>query len=870
MLFFSMRLLFVLLASLVFAHAANDTWYEQDLGTYMGKPFVGMENLPVVDSDNPPDPKPIPRSFLDDEHMHLVSRDLNVGKYGLKSAYLWLMMVLTPDRKSWDLSKTTAWFGYHGEEPPEWLWSSKCVWYNGKLVIYGSYDKGTFLYHSCAPTEPNAVIWMTKDGYAIRSNKPPTIGNVEGREGTKIAWTDKDLFSKCGDPYCYSGKKQGPNGACCSTQEDCINGCRGDGICAVCDSKFYAWGEQNIPYGGCCGKDTDCIGKCVNQRCTDPNCTRTPNLRDGYLGQCCSTDVDCQDKCSKQTCTDASKCTRPKGLLDGNFGDCCSANADCTIASTCDMATYKCLASPTYCTGRKLGLRDGKDGDCCKKDTDCISGSCPGGKCIGPIASDGPCFSGMQGTNLGKALDGYCCSTPGDCVNSCFNGICIPKRSGSCTSGSEFSTGGESPSGYCCLDAANSCEGDCINGICGQPKELMCSTCIRGHEGDGNKNLFPAFCCSGTSDCLGSCSDGQCGTIPAGTCSRPTKTTSTKPTQTGKPDSKNIDIKDIVVGVCTVGCGPGALVPIAIGSWIISIGGGLVGLIGGIVDDDKTTTTTTQSKTRTSSTSTNTLTSSATSSITKITIPPVLGSTTSGVASASIISMSVSAISISATESIMTKSPIIVPTSISSVSIPSSMSSISVTNTRTSISSSTSVTSISYSTSVTSISSSTSATDTSISTSSTGISVSVTKSSTGTLPTATVIGKTCKKGYFGKALKNAPDGYCCSATADCIGTCVYVPGDSYMCKDDTPIGTPTGTFVPYTSTGIPSASIGTPTGTSVDTQPTPTCLPGWCGKGTGKGPTGACCSDQWDCDDTCNANGKCGLSDETWTKKLLC
>lgn len=853
-----MRLLFVLLASLIFAYAANDTLYE-DLGTYMGKPFVGAENLQVLGSENPPDPEPIPRSFLDDEHMHLVSRDLNVGKYGLKSVNLWMMMVLTPDGKAWDLGKTTAWFEYHdGNKWSGVLWGAKCVWYTRKLAIYGSYDKGLFFYHSCAPTEPNAPLWMVKDGYTIRNNKRPTIGNVEGRDGTRITWTENELSSKCGDPYCYTRKNKGPNGACCSVQEDCINGCRGDGVCAVCDSKFFAWGEENIPYGGCCGKDSDCAGKCINQRCTDPKCTRTPNLHDGYLGQCCSTDVDCQGKCSKQTCTDASKCTRPKGLQDGNFGDCCSANADCTTASTCDMAIYKCLVSPTYCTGRKLGLGDGKDGDCCKKGTDCISNSCPGGKCIGPIASDGPCLSGMQGTNLAKALDGYCCSAPGDCVNLCFNGICIPKRSGSCTGGSEFSTGGESPAGYCCLNAADSCEGDCINGICGQPKELICSTCIRGHEGDNNKNLFPAFCCSSTSDCLGGCSDGQCGAIPAESCPRPTKTTSTKPTQTGKPDSKNIDIKDIVVGTCTVGCGPGALVPIAIGSWIISVGGGLAGLIGGIVDDDKTTTTTTQRATRTFSMTINTSTDAGTttSSSTKITNLPIPEGTTSGATVTSgTTSMPVSAVI----------TPVATSTSSVSISSVSSTSTTSMSVTATSVLSSTS------STNVLSTRTSTLSTETStLSTTSTNVLSSTFTLSTATkstsitgLPTATVIGKTCKKGYYGKALKNGPDGYCCSATIDCIGACVYVPGDSYMCKDGiTSTGVSTGISTGTSGTSTSISVIGTPTGTS--------CIQGYCGKGTGKGPTGACCSDQWDCDDTCNANGKCGLSDETWTKKLPC
>lgn len=82
---------------------------------------------------------------------------------------------------------------------------------------------------------------------------------------------------------------------------------------------------------------------------------------------------------------------------------------------------------------------------------------------------------------------------------------------------------------------------------------------------------------------------------------------------------------------------------------------------------------------------------------------------------------------------------------------------------------------------------------TTISTTTTTVPVTTTT----TVPT----GKTCTKGYYNKKLKNGPDGSCCADTKDCIGSCIFVPGDSYMCKNSGVTTTTTAitTVVPTSS-----------------------------------------------------------------------
>ncbi|CAO3651823.1 unnamed protein product [Cunninghamella blakesleeana] len=79
---------------------------------------------------------------------------------------------------------------------------------------------------------------------------------------------------------------------------------------------------------------------------------------------------------------------------------------------------------------------------------------------------------------------------------------------------------------------------------------------------------------------------------------------------------------------------------------------------------------------------------------------------------------------------------------------------------------------------------------------------------------------------------------------------------------------PTGSSVTSSST---TTTTTTTTKSSSSLKPTsttaPSCKTGYCGKKRGNGPTGACCSSSDDCLDTCNSNGKCGVSDETGEPK---
>ncbi|CAO3651819.1 unnamed protein product [Cunninghamella blakesleeana] len=94
----------------------------------------------------------------------------------------------------------------------------------------------------------------------------------------------------------------------------------------------------------------------------------------------------------------------------------------------------------------------------------------------------------------------------------------------------------------------------------------------------------------------------------------------------------------------------------------------------------------------------------------------------------------------------------------------------------------------------------------------------------------------------------------------------------YACGKQVPVlsdvSTTTTTTIPAASaTTTSSSSSSTTTKSSSSLKPTsttaPSCKTGYCGKKRGNGPTGACCSSSDDCLDTCNSNGKCGVSDET-------
>ncbi|CAO3651718.1 unnamed protein product [Cunninghamella blakesleeana] len=100
---------------------------------------------------------------------------------------------------------------------------------------------------------------------------------------------------------------------------------------------------------------------------------------------------------------------------------------------------------------------------------------------------------------------------------------------------------------------------------------------------------------------------------------------------------------------------------------------------------------------------------------------------------------------------------------------------------------------------------------------------------------------------------------------------IYACGKQVPVLSDVSATTTTIPVASATSSSSSSSSSSTTTKSSSSLKPTssvvPSCKTGYCGKKSGNGPTGACCSSSDDCLDTCNSNGKCGVSDETGEPK---
>ncbi|CAO3651722.1 unnamed protein product [Cunninghamella blakesleeana] len=98
---------------------------------------------------------------------------------------------------------------------------------------------------------------------------------------------------------------------------------------------------------------------------------------------------------------------------------------------------------------------------------------------------------------------------------------------------------------------------------------------------------------------------------------------------------------------------------------------------------------------------------------------------------------------------------------------------------------------------------------------------------------------------------------------------IEVPKDLPKPPTTTTIPKPTGSSISSSSSATTTTTTTTKSSSSLKPTPTtaPSCKTGYCGKKRGNGPTGACCSSSDDCLDTCNSNGKCGVSDETGEPK---
>ncbi|KAI9301405.1 hypothetical protein BJ944DRAFT_271554, partial [Cunninghamella echinulata] len=96
---------------------------------------------------------------------------------------------------------------------------------------------------------------------------------------------------------------------------------------------------------------------------------------------------------------------------------------------------------------------------------------------------------------------------------------------------------------------------------------------------------------------------------------------------------------------------------------------------------------------------------------------------------------------------------------------------------------------------------------------------------------------------------------------------IEVPTPDPSINKPSPIPTPDSSI--NISSPTPKSTTTTTTLKSSST-PVPTCTKGYCGLKAGTGKTGACCSSSDDCLDTCNSNGKCGVSDMTGEPKSGC
>ncbi|KAI8881791.1 hypothetical protein K501DRAFT_252501 [Backusella circina FSU 941] len=116
---------------------------------------------------------------------------------------------------------------------------------------------------------------------------------------------------------------------------------------------------------------------------------------------------------------------------------------------------------------------------------------------------------------------------------------------------------------------------------------------------------------------------------------------------------------------------------------------------------------------------------------------------------------------------------------------------------------------------------------------------------------------TIVSGVCGKNNGNGVTGACCISDNDCKDTC----NNSGCGVSD---GTKPQSTCPKGSTTTLTATTTKTTTTATSTSTPSTCkvVAGVCGKKNGNGTTGACCSSDNDCKDTCNSTG-CGVSDGT-------
>ena len=314
---------------------------------------------------------------------------------------------------------------------------------------------------------------------------------VEAVESCCQSAEDCDDGDACTEDSCIAGKCINPPGACCSDDNDCDdeNPCTFDfceeGECvqeptseccsgpADCDDSNPCTVDvcnaaagvcTNTPLTGCCTEDEQCDDQ---NACTIDTCNDDNQCASVETDTCCGSDADCDDgnACTEGACGDDGQCAFT------SVAGCCTDSSDCDDGDPCTADT--CFAAQCLSSAPAPG--------CCEADADC-EGSDDENPCTDVVCQDNSCTP--------VPIPGPCCQSDDECQdgNACTVGAC--GANGECTF---------APVGGCCNTHADCDDKDpCTADVC------FANQCVNSAPGTG--------CCDSAADC----EDGNPCTI--GTC----------------------------------------------------------------------------------------------------------------------------------------------------------------------------------------------------------------------------------------------------------------------------------------------------------------------------------------------------------------
>ncbi|MCH7591465.1 MAG: hypothetical protein IH989_01620 [Planctomycetes bacterium] len=338
-------------------------------------------------------------------------------------------------------------------------------------------------------------------------------------------------------------------GACCRTDETCVDAADSDTIRTVCEAgggRFLDAGstcssptDEVCKRGVCCEPDATCTGDKIVLDCANPeefvpgspSCDTAGCL---VRGACCLDDQPCQLS-SQVTC----------GVSGGNFaGNRTGCETDlCTVGACCDAGS-SCTESTTLSCTQSSGTYAGPGSECLSSapPDDCSTprgACCNGGTCL--IETKANCVGGGSYAGDNVACDvvdlcriGACCLLAGGCDDSSTQiecegnggtflgfGISCLGTADECTTGSCCGLDGTCADGVAaevcaaeggsfnnslnCIGVGSSCEarGCCCDG--GSASIKTEAACTGTYLGDGKScvgvDCGIGACCSGDSPC---------------------------------------------------------------------------------------------------------------------------------------------------------------------------------------------------------------------------------------------------------------------------------------------------------------------------------------------------------------------------------